>query len=209
MLQTQSIAHQFKGTQRFQFPDINCNAGDTMLILGQSGVGKSTLLHILAGILQPKEGEVQINQTSIYNLSGSKRDKFRGKEIGLIFQKPHFVQSLNAFDNLVLAQKMAGQTPTPEKIKVLLQSLNLDHRSNAKVYQMSQGEQQRLSIARALVNMPGLILADEPTSALDDKNCEEVINLLQKHAKDVNAALIIVTHDKRLKDMFSNTIELK
>ena len=103
MLQTQSVAHQYKGTQRFQFPDINCNAGETMLILGQSGVGKSTLLHILAGILQPKEGKVQINETSLYNLSGSKRDKFRGNEIGLIFQKPHFVQALNAFDNLILA----------------------------------------------------------------------------------------------------------
>ncbi|NNE27615.1 MAG: ATP-binding cassette domain-containing protein [Saprospiraceae bacterium] len=209
MLQTQSIAHQYKGTQRFHFPDINCNAGETMLILGQSGVGKSTLLHILAGILQPKEGKVQINDTSLYNLSGSKRDKFRGKEIGLIFQKPHFVQSLNAFDNLILAQKMAGQSPTPQKIKALLAGLNLDQRIHAKVHQMSQGELQRLSIARALVNEPGLLLADEPTSALDDANCTEVIKLMQSHAQKVNAALIIVTHDKRLKDLFPKTIELK
>lgn len=208
MIKTIQIAHKYKGSDRFEFPDIVCNPKETLLILGQSGVGKTTLLHILAGILNPQKGDVSINGTSIYKLSSNKRDKFRGKNIGLVFQKPHFVQSINAEENLWLAQKMAGSAIDKSRTDLLLDQLNLSHRKNAMTYQMSQGEQQRLSIARALVNQPQLILADEPTSALDDQNCNEVINLLSHHASNVNASLVVVTHDKRLKDYFNNQIDL-
>lgn len=179
-----------------------------MLILGQSGVGKTTLLHILAGILKPQEGQVYIGDKALYGLSGNQLDKFRGQHIGLVFQKPHFVQSITAEENLLLTQKMAGQ-PTDKKLAdSLLSKLNIGHRKSAKAYKMSQGEQQRLSIARAIINRPKVILADEPTSALDDKNCEKVIDLLKEQAEEVKASLLIVTHDNRLKDIFSNYIEL-
>ncbi len=208
MLKTTSISHQFSGTQRFDFPDINCTASNTLLLLGQSGVGKTTLLHILAGILKPNEGELLIKGQSIFKLSPQKRDKFRGNHIGMVFQRPHFIQSISAKENLFIAQKMAGQSVDKAKIDQLLDKLNIAHRKDASTQKMSQGELQRLSIARALINNPQIILADEPTSALDDKNCEEVVKLLEQHAQEAEAALIIVTHDNRLKKLFTNFLEL-
>lgn len=208
MIKTTNILHQYSSQQRFSFPDLNCNTSETLLVLGQSGVGKTTLLHILAGILKPKQGEVIIDNVSLYKQSGNKLDKFRGKNIGLVFQKPHFVQSITAEENLLLTQKMAGQRIDKKKVKDLLDRLGIEKRKGAKSHQMSQGEQQRLSIARALINEPKVILADEPTSALDDNNCEEAIKLLSFHAEEVNASLIVVTHDNRLKDTFSNQLIL-
>lgn len=208
MLTTQKLSHQYSRGQGFQFPDFTCSAQKTLLILGQSGVGKTTLLHILAGILKPSKGEVFIDNTSIYKQGSNKLDSFRGQHIGLVFQKPHFVQAINAKENLILSQRIASKKVNVGKIDTLLEQLNIAHRATAHVYKMSQGEQQRLSIARALVNEPKVILADEPTSALDDKNCEEVIKLLHEQATAAEAALIIVTHDNRLKDYFTNHIEL-
>ena len=208
MLKTNALSHQYSGTQRFDFPDINCTATETLLVLGQSGVGKTTLLHILAGILQPQNGNVLINEQSLYSMPSHKRDKFRGQNIGLVFQKPHFVQSLSAVENLLLTQKMAGKKIDKNEVVSLMEKLNISERGAAKTYEMSQGEQQRLSIARALINKPQIILADEPTSALDDQNCNEVIRLLEQHAHEVQASLIVVTHDNRLKRLFQNFIEL-
>ena len=208
MLQTSQISHSYKGTQAFAFPEIICQTGQAKLILGQSGVGKTTLLHILGGILAPKNGKVFVNNKDLYALKGHKLDLFRGQNIGIVFQKPHFVASLNASENLLLAQKMSGKKTDAKKVLSLLSALNLEHRAQSKTFKMSQGEQQRLSIARAIINNPGLILADEPTSALDDKNCVEVLQLLDHQAKTLNAALVIVTHDTRLKDYYSDKIEL-
>ena len=208
MLATNSISHAYNKSQRFNFPDIICNPNQTLLVLGSSGVGKTTLLHILAGILKPQKGEVVIDGTSIYGQKTKALDIFRGQKIGLVFQKPHFVQSVSAQENLFLAQRMANLSTDNNRVSSLLDSLNIGHKASAKAYQMSQGEQQRLSIARALVNNPKLILADEPTSALDDDNCQEVVTLLRHQAESVNAALVIVTHDQRLKDLFSDHIQL-
>ena len=208
MLKTSEIRHSYKVTQRFTFPEIKCEESSSLMILGKSGVGKTTLLHILGGMFKPLSGDVSINGTSIYTLRGNNLDTFRGQNIGIVFQKPHFVQSLTAEENLMLAQKMAGNSVSTNTVHELLQQLNLDHKAKALSYKMSQGEQQRLSIARAIINKPGLILADEPTSALDDENCKKVVELLEDQSEQLKAALVIVTHDKRLKQYFKNHIEL-
>ena len=208
MLLTSDISHAYSKELTFNFPDISCENGQTLLVLGQSGVGKTTFLHILAGILKPSQGSVSIENKSLYTLRGNDLDKFRGQNIGLVFQKPHFVQSISAEENLFIAQKMAGQNIDKKYADHLLNALNLSHRKSAKTFEMSQGEQQRLSIARALINKPKVILADEPTSALDDKNCKEVIQLLEQHSEEVNASLVVVTHDNRLKDFFNDKVEL-
>lgn len=208
MLNTKNLSHKYKGSQGFTFPDISCAPKETLVVLGQSGVGKTTLLHILAGILKPSKGEVLIDNASLYKQSTNALDTFRGQNIGMIFQKPHFVQAVNARENLFLAQSMSSQEVDKKRVENLLDQLNISNRSTAKTYQMSQGEQQRLSIARALVNNPKLILADEPTSALDDNNCNEVVSLLKHQAEAVGAALVIVTHDSRLKEIFPNQVEL-
>lgn len=191
-----------------QFPDIRCQKGEHWLLLGQSGSGKTTLLHLLGGLLSPSEGQVTINETSLKSLSTSALDKFRGKNIGIIFQTSHFVKALTVQENLMLAQQLAGLKISKPRIKELLDRLNIGHKLHSKPHQLSQGEQQRVAIARALVNQPAIILADEPTSALDDHNCDEVIQLLEEQAAAANATLLVVTHDSRLKEKFDHKILL-
>ncbi len=208
MIRTENLNHTYDGNNTINFPDINLGKGEKMLLLGQSGCGKTTLLHLLGGLMQAKKGDITIGETRISGLSQSGLDKFRGKHIGIIFQKPHFVSALTVMENLLLTQKLGGLKSNKSEIKGLLEKLNIGHKSNSKTKNLSQGEQQRVAIARALVNQPDVILADEPTSALDDKNTEEVIALLEQQAAEYNATLIIVTHDNRLKERFQNRIEL-
>ncbi len=200
--------HFYSSAQRFTFPDISCNEGETLLIIGQSGVGKTTLLHILAGILKPQSGDVFIDDKNLYTLRKKTLDKFRGKNIGLVFQKPYFVKSISAVENLMLTQSMAGVTPDKDKVLALMDELNIADNAHDHASQMSQGELQRLSIARALINDPKLVLADEPTSALDDHNCDQVVRLLSQECREKGAALVIVTHDNRLKNIFPHVLEL-
>lgn len=208
MITVQGLNHSYDGNTSIKFPDFKLEKGGKILLLGQSGCGKTTLLHLLGGLLPAQYGDVKIGDTSLKGLSFSQLDKFRGKNIGIIFQKPHFVKSLTVMENLVLTQKLAGVKIDKSAIKHLLTKLNIADKVNKKTNNLSQGEQQRVAIARALVNKPSVILADEPTSALDDNNTNEVIELLEQQATDNNATLIIVTHDNRLKERFQNRIEL-
>ena len=208
MLQTNNLTFSYTGAATLTFPDITCAKGEHWLLLGQSGSGKTTLLHLLGGLLSPTAGKVQVGETVLKNLSTAQLDKFRGKHIGIIFQKAHFVRALTVAENLKLAQQLAGVPIDTARIKELLDRLNVGHKLHAKTNALSQGEQQRVAIARALVNQPTIILADEPTSALDDTNCEEVIQLLEEQAATVGATLLVVTHDGRLKERFEKQIVL-
>lgn len=206
MLQATNIEFHYNSNQKFQIPDINLNAGEQLLIIGKSGSGKTTILNILGGLLKPLSGEVKISGTSVYSLSGGKLDKFRGKNIGIIFQKPHILSALNVVENLKLANFFAGEKS--ELINPLLKELGIFDKRKANVNTLSEGEAQRVSIARALVNNPKVILADEPTASLDDENASNVVKLLKHQAEKYNAALIIVTHDQRVKDLISNQITI-
>ncbi len=209
MLKTRDLTFTYDGTNVLDFPDINCEIGEQWLLLGQSGSGKTTLLHLLGGLRTPRQGTVSIADTNLSSLSTRGLDHFRGRNIGIVFQNSHFVRSLNVIENLKLAQQLAGQTPSRDRIEELLGRLNIGHKLWEKTDSLSQGEQQRLAIARALINRPKLILADEPTSALDDINCEEVIHLLETQAREEQATLLIVTHDGRLKERFAKKILLE
>ena len=206
MLQTNQLHFSYTGAQTLTFPDFTCQKGEQWLLLGQSGSGKTTLLHLLGGLLSPTKGNVKVGDTTLKSLSTSALDKFRGKHIGIIFQKAHFVRSLTVQENLILAQQLAGVTVDKNRISELLNRLNVGHKLHSKTNELSQGEQQRVAIARAIVNQPTVILADEPTSALDDENCEEVIQLLEEQAAAVGATLLVVTHDGRLKERFEKQI---
>lgn len=209
MIKTNNLSFSYDGKKRFIFPDVSIRAGESLLILGQSGVGKTTLLHLLAGLMKPMTGSFQLGSENVTSLSGAALDKFRGKNIGIVFQQNHFIDALTVIENLTLAQELSGLKPDWKVCKSLLVELNLDHKLNAKVKQLSEGEKQRASIARALVNNPKLILADEPTSALDDKNCDAVFELLSTQADKIESALIIVTHDSRLKSKMPNHLTLE
>lgn len=208
MLSTKNLEFSYSSDVSFSFPDIECRGSKTCLILGKSGVGKTTLLHLLGGLIKPSQGEVVINDQSLNKLSGTNIDKFRGQNIGIVFQKPHFISSISILQNLLLTQSLAGKTKNKGEILSILAGLEISHRALAKPNELSQGELQRASVARAVLNKPQVILADEPTSALDDESCQQVVTLLQKTAIDLNAALLIVTHDGRLKDIINNQIML-
>ncbi len=208
MIETKNISHLYADSESIDLPDISLSQGEEALLIGRSGCGKSTLLHILGGLLVPSSGEVMVSEQSINALTGAKLDKFRGNQIGIVFQVPHFIQALTVKENLMLAQGLAGQPTDEDKIVNLLTEMGVIKKIDSSINNLSQGEKQRVAIARALINDPSVILADEPTSALDDENCEVVINLLKEQAKKHDATLLIVTHDNRLTDQFERRVEL-
>ena len=206
MIETKSLEFSYDNSFVFKFPDIKLNSNENLLVLGNSGIGKSTLLHNLAGILRPKSGSIMIFDQDITKLSELELDKFRGQNIGIIFQRSHFVNSLSVGENLELAQFLGRNKKG--NIKETLDNLKILDKINKKPKELSQGERQRASIALAIINSPKLILADEPTSSLDDTNCSNVIKILKEQALKYQAQLIVITHDSRLKKHFKKSISL-
>ncbi|MFV0417284.1 MAG: ABC transporter ATP-binding protein [Dysgonomonas sp.] len=208
-LVTDDVQYSYNKDYTFVFPDIVCEKGEHLLITGASGCGKTTLLHLIAGLVTPKRGSILIKGNDIAQLRGTKLDKYRGREIGIVFQTPQFIKSLTAEENLKMAASLNKLSIDNVYLDSLFDTLNISHCRNRKTNEMSQGELQRLSIARAVINKPSLILADEPTSSLDDKNCKEAINLLRYQAEKLQAGLVIVTHDNRLIPDFSKIVHLE
>ena len=206
MIETKSLEFSYDNSFVFKFPDIKLKSNENLLVLGNSGIGKSTLLHNLAGILRPKSGSIKIFDQDISKLSELELDKFRGQNIGIIFQRSHFVNSLTVGENLELAQFLGRNKKG--NIKETLNNLKILDKINKKPKKLSQGERQRASIALAIINSPKLILADEPTSSLDDTNCSNVIKILKEQALKYQAQLIVITHDSRLKKHFKKSISL-
>ena len=166
-------------------------------------------MHLLAGLRTPASGEVIIHDQAINKLGAGNLDQFRGKHVGIVFQEPHFIRSIDVLQNILMAQRLAGTKPDRRRAEELLGQLGLTHKIHSRTKNLSVGERQRVAIARAIINKPDLILADEPTSALDDEHAFAVIELLKKQASSVNAVLLIVTHDQRLKDVFKNFVSLE
>lgn len=208
MIQGKGLKYSYGGGTAIDFPNFDFEQGSQWLILGKSGSGKTTLLQILAGLRKPASGSISIQGQSLGSLSNKALDDYRGKQIGIVFQKAHFVESISVLDNLLLAQYLAGQKQDKNRCAELLERLGLVEKQHRLPAKLSQGERQRVSLARALVKSPAVLLADEPSSALDDGNTQRLVELLQQEAKTANATLIIVTHDQRLKNIFPHKIEL-
>jgi lipoprotein-releasing system ATP-binding protein len=208
MISCQNLAFSYGPQKRFSFPDISCADREALLILGQSGKGKTTLLHLMALLLRPDSGQIIIDGRDITPLSVAEAAAVRAVQIGIVYQRPHFVSSLNVIDNVLLPNYLAKKYQDKNHAFQLAEQLGFAEHLSKKTNQLSQGEQQRVSIARALMNNPAVILADEPTSNLDDDNCQKVIELLKNQSEQIGASLIVVTHDQRLKDVFSKQIQL-
>lgn len=208
MLKTEGVTFSYTKESFFNFPDIKLSKSESLLILGKSGIGKTTLLHLLAGILSPDNGSIFINDINISSFRNKKLDAFRGKHIGIIFQNTIAISSLTVFENLQARLYFSGIPNQKEAIETILNQLDLVSVKNQKPNTLSTGQLQRLGIALGVIHEPDIILADEPTSSLDDENCELVIDLLKSQAKKSNANLIIITHDQRIKNSFTNTIVL-
>ena len=208
MLKTEGLSFSYNSSHIFTFPDILLQQGEDLLILGESGVGKTTLIQILSGLLSPYSGFVEMNGIRFQDLSSKSLDQFRGSHIGMVFQQSHFVRNLSVLDNLLLSLYLSNKLQDKKRAIHFLQEIGLADKLNNMPDELSQGEQQRAAIATALIKTPDLILADEPTSSLDDNNCQKIITLLKEQASLTNAKLIIITHDQRLKDQFNTSIEL-
>lgn len=208
MLRTSKIKYSFDSNRFFEFPDVYCPAGNSMLLLGPSGCGKSTWLHLICGLLKNQSGSIQVNGKEITVLKGIEMDHYRAKHIGVILQKPYFINSLNVLENLLLFQKIGLHSVDRNFALEILMKLGLHHKEKQRVTTLSQGELQRLNFARALINKPDLILADEPTSALDDYHADIITSTLKEQTEVMNAALIIVTHDLRLKKLIKDQVHL-
>jgi lipoprotein-releasing system ATP-binding protein len=208
MIVSKDLSFSYTPQKKFNFPDLHCNDGEALLILGQSGRGKTTLLHILALLLEPQSGDIIIDGHSVRKLSAPQTASVRANKVGIVYQRAHFVSSLSVLDNLLLSNYLAGHKQNQDRAVFLAEQLGFGEHLAKKSHELSQGEQQRVSIARALMNNPAVILADEPTSSLDDANCQRVVTLLKSQSAQIGASLIVVTHDQRLKDEFSNQVFL-
>ena len=208
VLRTSQLSHRYASDENLTFPDIVCRKGQHLLISGKSGVGKTTLLHLLGGLSSVQSGEIYIREQEMSAMTKSQRDAFRGKHIGFVFQQASFIQSLNVLENVMAAQYFGAKKVNATFAMDLLSELGIDNYAKKKTNELSGGERQRLAIARAMSTSPDLVLADEPTSSLDDVNAMKVLDLLISEAEKNGATLVIVTHDNRLKAKFQNQVEL-
>ncbi len=208
MIKTAGLNFAYSGEQSFDFPDIDLVPGEHLLILGPSGVGKTTLLHLLSGILPASSGKIFIDDVEITALDRKALDRFRGAQVGLIFQQYHFIKSLNVDENLQLRQRFPKKMKDNERRYRLAERLGLSKQLKKKVTQLSQGQQQRLAIAQGVIHQPKVVFADEPTSNLDNSNCDKVVQLLKDEAEISKSSLVIITHDQRVSQHFSNRITL-
>ena len=210
LLQVTNVGKSYSGWNIIRGIDFALEEGGRALLLGPSGSGKSTLLNIICGLQSPDTGEVEVDGVPIASANRAVNgDAVRKTNFGIIFQTLRLVSALSIRANLELAQRL--QTGSVEKsvVEDALSRLGIAHRANARPFELSQGEAQRAAIARALVVKPRLLIADEPTSALDHSNTENVAGMLEEVADSIGAALLVATHDDRLRHRFARAMELR
>ena len=191
--------------------NLQTRAGEIVLVMGPSGSGKTTLLTIAGALLRPTRGTVRVCNTDITQLGESALASIRREKVAFIYQSFNLLAALTALENVSLVTTpgaLNGATPQ-ERAREMLGTLGLGHRLNALPKQMSDGEKQRVAIARALAKDPALMLADEPTANLDAKRGHEVMELLRQKALETNKAVVIVSHDNRIRDIADRVVRLE
>ena len=208
MLSLRGLRQRYGAREVLALERFEAAAGEHWLVLGASGSGKTTFLNLIAGLLKPSEGDIEVGGQALAQLEGAALDRWRGRNVGIVPQKLHLVSSLNVLQNLLLAPYLAGLPDQPQRAQELLKNLSLCGTATAKPHELSHGQAQRVAIARAVMNRPKLLLADEPTANLDDTNCFLALNLLENQARECDATLIVATHDQRARAKFEKRLAL-
>jgi lipoprotein-releasing system ATP-binding protein len=191
--------------------DVAIARGEVVSIVGSSGAGKSTLLHILGTLDAPDAGQVILDGSRVDTLQGKKLAAFRNRHIGFVFQFHHLLPEFTALENVCIPGWIAGtaKKETEQRAQALLETLGLSGRLHNKPQQLSGGEQQRVAVARALINNPSIVMADEPTGNLDSTNARELHQLFTDLSKKMNQAFLIVTHNEELAQMSDRILHMK
>lgn len=211
MLTAKNIHKKYTSLEVLKGVDLTIHKGEIVSIVGSSGAGKSTLLHILGTLDAADQGEIYLNNQRIDSLQGKKLAHFRNTHIGFVFQFHHLLPEFNAIENVCIPGWIAGKKKKEVEAKAtrLLQQLGLGDRLDNKPQQLSGGEQQRVAVARALINNPEIVFADEPTGNLDSKNAKELHELFMQLRQQFNQTFLIVTHNEELATMSDRTIHMK
>lgn len=214
MINIQSLQfHYLQGNFLLNIPDLSIKKNEKVVFIGPSGSGKTTLLNLIAGIITPARGEISIDSQVISSFDEAKRRAYRIQHIGHVFQTFELFSYLSVIDNILLPARInpiLKVTPQlQQQAEELLSQMNLTHKANDYPQQLSQGEQQRVAVCRALLMCPSLLLADEPTGNLDVFNKEKALNLLLDYAEQQQSTLIVVTHDQALLDNFDRVIDFQ
>ena len=185
--------------------------GEFVAIVGSSGSGKSTFLHICAGLMRPNDGKVSIRGTDIAKLKPDALARFRGNHIGIVFQNHNLIPQLTALENILVPTVMCAREDHTyeEHLKKLVEALDLENRLHHLPSELSGGQQQRVALARALINRPQILFADEPTGNLDRKNSEEVLRLFTETKNLLGQTLVVVTHDMTVANSADRVLEMR
>jgi lipoprotein-releasing system ATP-binding protein len=210
MLKASNIHKKYGTVEVLRGVDLEINRGEVVSIVGPSGSGKSTLLHILGTLDKSDTGEVHMNDALLTALSGNKLASFRNKHIGFVFQFHHLLPEFSALENACIPGWLAGRKKNEVKVEAekLLSMLGLSSRLDNKPNQLSGGEQQRVAVARALINKPDIVMADEPTGNLDSANAKELHHLFFDLRKQFNQTFLIVTHNEELAQLSDRVLHM-
>ncbi len=190
-------------------PQFKVAAGEQAVIRGRSGCGKTTLLHVIAGITHPDAGSVTIDGVDVTRLPEAGRDRFRAEKIGYIFQTFNLLEGFSALENVLLGMAFTRGGADRGRACELLEQVGLGHRLDHRPAKLSVGEQQRVAVARALANRPRLLLADEPTANVDPGNQQQLVDLIREHCQSEEVALLLVTHEPTVAEQFSRVESLE
>jgi putative ABC transport system ATP-binding protein len=208
MISVRGLAHRYGSTEVLRLADWKVAQGERWLVLGPSGCGKTTLLHLVAGLIRPTEGEVEVAGENLRKLDGMRLDRWRGATVGIVLQALHLLRHLSVRDNLRIAQYLAHAPQDDARIAETLGALGVADKAARRAAELSEGERQRVAVARAVVNRPKLLLADEPTANLDDRAAAQAVELLLQQAERHGATLVVATHDSRVKQSFEKRLDL-
>ncbi len=211
IIEAQNIRKSFGKLQVLRGVDFSVAPGEVVAVMGASGAGKSTLLQILGTLLTPDEGSLRIDGTDVLALSGKALSAFRNRRIGFVFQAHHLLPEFSALENVMIPSLIGGASTSESRAKALklLETVGLSERVSHKPSELSGGEQQRVAIARSLVNAPAILFADEPTGNLDSRTKEEIHRLFFRLRNELGQTVVIVTHDPGLASECDRTCVLQ